>query len=99
MGLDAENGDLLIQSVLGNTRWSSMRFLENVLRYRQLIRESNCHCRVENSRTLILKQRYPRSLQSKVRRMRMLLAIPIVLPVIVRPVRVVMRGLIAIMTL
>jgi hypothetical protein len=29
----------------------------------------------------------------------MLLAIPIVLPVIVRPVRVVMRGLIAIMTL
>ena len=99
MGLDAENGDLLIQSVLGNTRWSSMRFLENILRYRQLIRESNCHCRVQNSRALILKWRYPRSLQSKVRRMRMLLAIPIVLPVIVRPVRVVMRGLIAIMTL
>ena len=60
MGLDAENGDLLVQSVFGNTQWSSMIFLEDVLRDRRRIRERRNDCRrVSNTRTVILKGRYP----------------------------------------
>ena len=68
-----------------------MRLLENILRDREGIcdRSKYCCC-VQKGRTMILKRSYSRSHQRKARRMRMLLAVVIILRVIVRPVRVVM---------
>jgi hypothetical protein len=85
-----------MQIVFGNTRWFSMRVLDNVLSDRHGDRERYKHnSRVQGTRTMVLKHRYPRSFQSKVRRMRVLRAIGTMLPV---AVRVVVRRFIAIVT-
>jgi hypothetical protein len=77
-----------VQSVFGNTRWSSMRFLEDVLRDRRRIRERCDYCcRVSNTCTLILKGRYPWRSQSKVRKVSTLVAIGTMWPMTVLPVR------------
>jgi len=82
---------LLKEAVFRNIRWPSMRLLENILTDREGIcdRHKLC-CWMQKNRTMILKRRYSRSPRRKARRMSMLLAIGIMLPVIVRPVRVVM---------
>jgi hypothetical protein len=76
-----------MEAVFRNIGWPSMRLLENILSNDEGICDRRKHrCRVQKSRTSILKGRNSRSHQGKARRMSMLLAIVIILPVIVRPV-------------
>lgn len=90
---------MLMQRLPVNTRWCSMKFLENVFRNRNWGRERRTYrsC-LQNSRALNLKRPHPWSFQSKLGRMHMLRAIGTMLPVALWPVRVLMRGLIALMT-